>query len=154
MYDLAVGLVIFVLVFGSLYYVWGSAERSLQNEEIKLMEQKAFSITEVLLRTPGQPENWHGISGKDIVVIGLAAGDRVLDWKRLQRFYEIGDVNYDGARRLMGLGGYGYYFSAEGIEDFNSGRQPADGNCIVGVSRTAVYGGEDANVTLVIYRPR
>ncbi|MFH1225251.1 MAG: hypothetical protein V1676_05605 [Candidatus Diapherotrites archaeon] len=152
--DFLFGLFIFLLIVAWLLSVWtNNMEVAIGEQNFDEMRMKGFQIMDVLVRTPGTPENWEGTGITNISTIGLAYKDRVVDANKLAKFIWLGDIAHEYAKtkEIFGIVPYDYEFTLDGIEDFNTGKPIEGAPIVISMERTVLYLGSDANAKIAIY---
>jgi len=147
--DLFVAIFVFMILLTAILVTWNVYSDRL-NEGI-LYENlllNAFYITDTLVKTQGQPDNW--IVG-DIQTIGLADTDRSLSKTKVNQFVSM---DYNTAKEIFNVERYDFYFQ---IEDPN-GANLIDpygtigvGENIVRISRLVIYDGGPAYVRFTLW---
>lgn len=88
--DTMSAILIFLLVSGSLTWVWTTkaieAENLLYESEIEIMAERAI---DTLIRSTGLPKNWEKLEIDAIEVIGLAKRDRILEEEKINKFFQL-----------------------------------------------------------------
>ncbi len=154
--DLAASAIVFMLIFVMLAFAWYYvSEQSGQAADFSEMESRALSITDILVRSPGYPENWNE---SNVSSIGLADRENVLDPAKVTGFLNL---DYNASRVLFGLRGEDYYFSVTYLNDsvvlyngtsITKGRFPDSHSIIVPVSRSVLFAGTLAKLNFILYK--
>jgi len=152
--DMTIAMFILFLVLAGLLGVWTNNLEVINEEEIvRELNRKASQTMEVLIRTPGSPDNWDTLTITEVTSIGLASSDRVIDEDKLNTFKNF-TANYDQVREKLKLGAFHYFFTMEGADDVNAGLSTTADAYAVTVSRIVNYKGEEASAKLTIYHIR
>ena len=97
--DFAAGLFIFVLVLAYFLIQWDLfATRFAELATAGSMDSRAIDISEMLVHSPGQPENWTS-EPLNAQSIGFARKQNLLDWNRVAAFSSL---PYANAKQLLG----------------------------------------------------
>jgi len=125
--DLIVSAVIFMAVIGIIMYLWDSNIYEIKKSElINDMKKSATNGAEMLMRTPGAPDNWYtqqyGNGSCNITSIGLTASssDRQLNLEKTCAFMNMGidkNISYSCARYKLVGKSYEFYVS---LTDLNN----------------------------------
>ena len=97
--DFAAGLFIFLLALSYFFIQWDLfSAKFFDLATAGGMDTRAIDISEMLVHTGGQPENWTGapLSAQSI---GLASKDNLLDWNRVAAF---SSMPYANAKQILG----------------------------------------------------
>lgn len=147
--DLFVAIFVFLILLTTILVTWNVYSNRL-NEGI-LYENlllNAFYITDTLVKTQGQPDNW---TLDDVRTIGLAFNDRNLSKSKVEQFVSM---DYNSTKEILNIERYDFYFQ---IEDPN-GANLIDpygvigvGENIVRISRVVVYDGGPAYVRFTLW---
>jgi len=152
--DMMFAIFILFLVLAGLLIAWNNNLQALNDEQLtRSLERKAGQTMDVLIRTEGIPSNWETLSISQVRSIGLADSDRVMNETKLNAFKNF-TGNYDEVREVLKLGTFHYFFSLDGIDDFNAGLITTADVFQVSTSRIVNYKGEEADATLIIYSLR
>src|SRR3989338_3341372 len=80
--DLVVSVVVFIIIFIFLISLWNLySDRLQENVSSEEMYLVSFQISDILLRTPGTPNNWEASS--NAVTIGLELSPGFLDQNKI-----------------------------------------------------------------------
>ncbi len=147
--DLFVAIFVFLILLTTILVTWNVYSNRL-NEGI-LYENlllNAFYITDTLVKSQGQPDNW---TLGNVETIGLSFNDRNLSKNKVEQFVSM-DYNY--SKEMFNVERYDFYFQ---IEDPN-GANLIDpygvigvGENIVRISRVVVYDGGPAYVRFTLW---
>ena len=130
--DLFVTLFIFVIVLSIILISWNKYNYELGYKVAqKDMWLTAFHISDILVSTPGDPNNWELVYNKSDVsgsirTLGLAEFDRELTKSKILNFSDLSNVskkNYTDVKELLNIEGYDFYFRLvhRGSEELYSG---------------------------------
>lgn len=111
--DFLMGLVIFTAVLFIGVSIWNiSYEKSTWLYENKQMQKKALYISNILINTPGIPENWNT---SNVIMAGLKkSNEDSLDPEKLINFRLL---EYSHSKTVLGLGSYDYYINTTDTND-------------------------------------
>jgi hypothetical protein len=102
--DLVIAASIFISLLLSITWAWNDSRLKINLFENKReLYQKGLDIAEMLVKTSGDPANWHElntVNSGTVNAIGLASEDNVLDEDKLDK---LGYVDYEELRRILGL---------------------------------------------------
>lgn len=141
LYDLMFAVMIFLLLFAFAIAKYSSLMNDLGNDDArKEMRNKAEIIAGSLAEGRGVPENWHVLSPNDINQIGLSRKPMVVSGERLQKFISM---DYNEARRILGIPAYDFFFSLSGL---NLGVVPLNAEEAIKIERPVEYEG---NISLM-----
>lgn len=134
--DAIVASMIFAILLIFLIAFWFVSIDSIGNVTAKnTLQTPAIAISDLLLKSPGVPENWENDTSS-LKVIGLAVSDtdhNVLDMEKLDNFTAL---EYNMSRELFGLDeSREFYFM---VEDINHNMLYEAGNPNITESRRAV----------------
>lgn len=147
--DLFLALFIFVLILVFITGFFNVAVRDAdRNVKKTILESSATSISELLVKTPGVPENWERDS-LFVSTIGLASSQNVLSKNKLSNFTEM---NYASAKSTLGLA-YEFFFL---VQDLANNTLYSSGNSSYGrqsasVTRYALLDGEIVSIRVAVH---
>ncbi|MCJ7478573.1 MAG: hypothetical protein MUP63_00145 [Candidatus Nanohaloarchaeota archaeon QJJ-7] len=82
--DMIASVLIFILIVNLSMMTWNIAQRnSVMFNEERSLRDRAAQISDILIRTPGHPEDWNA---DNVEIIGLTAPDHVLSREKLEEF--------------------------------------------------------------------
>jgi hypothetical protein len=156
-------LVFLLLLNGSMVLIESSSKLSSDESILNALNSTALHTADMLVRTKGEPNDWHENDIGYAERVGLAKRDRVLESKRLSKFLEwsqsYGSSDYNKVKGLL-LIGYDYYLKvsdSDGVvlhETGVPGDSRWDGMHAVSVRRIVSIGEEEVAVDFAIYCPR
>ena len=119
--DLFLAIMIFTLIITTVLFTWNSYNAKIDKQiEYNSNLIKAYHISDLLVKYSGKPSSWHQstIEDNEILIIGLAKEDRVIDPDKLTRFLSF---EYDLAREKLNINSYEFYFKISEIngDDLN-----------------------------------
>lgn len=145
-------MMLFLAVILMFVWAWGETQESVWGyETTQGYRDKALDLTDVLLHTGGTPRSWEmldEVTTADVMSIGLVSENCVLDPYKLDRFDEM---DYDDARRILGLGKEGFYIKILG-PDRALYRIGENRDAISSVERPAILNGEIVTFRLSLFR--
>ncbi len=103
--DFIASVIVFFSVVVLVIFAWNYTVG--QNQEqlsFNAIENTALSASDTLLRTPGLPEDWTEVN---VVTLGLASMDNVLNTTKVGRFLNLAD---DKVKTLLGISNFEFYF--------------------------------------------
>lgn len=103
--DFTISIALFLFLIVGCAIVWNTtAGKYARFRDNQFMQEKIFSVSDTLVRTPGYPPEWNGANVK---LIGLSEGESHMLNK--SKLLEFKNVDYSTAKNMWGLGGYEYY---------------------------------------------
>lgn len=114
--DVGLSAVVFLIALIFLLSLWNIYARQLQETTIRgEMELLTFQIMDLLVTTPGVPNNWEELNGlgsqaggDGIYVLGLAPKDRSLSKAKINKFFSL---NYEDVKKYLNVERYELSFS-------------------------------------------
>ncbi len=104
---MATAAFVFIMMLLLVEYQVSFGRVSELEEEIKIKEA-AHLCSEQLLKSRGDPVNWHLASGIDeIHSIGLVYNENNLNWNKVQKFSQLYVNNSQQMKEMLGVGAYG-----------------------------------------------
>ncbi|MBI5061048.1 MAG: hypothetical protein HZB67_01940 [Candidatus Aenigmarchaeota archaeon] len=98
------GVIIFLVVLVMIIPLWFYVDLQIRtSEESKEMEDRLVRTSDVLIKSPGSPENWNATN---VLSIGFSSGDRQLNTTKIISFL---DMNYQDSKKKLGIEGYEFY---------------------------------------------
>ena len=103
--DFTVSIALFLFLIVGCAIVWNTTVgKYARFRDNQFMQEKIFSVSDALIRTPGYPQEW---DSANVRLIGLSEGEsNVLNKSKLLEFK---NVDYSVAKNMWGLSGYEYY---------------------------------------------
>lgn len=100
--DLILAMLLFLVVVYMVFWANAEAADKIPSyEKSQAYKEKALNVTDVLLKTPGDPADWETLADlNQTESIGFVKEANVLDRSKLLRF---GDIPEQQARRMLGL---------------------------------------------------
>ena len=149
-FDFSVAFFIFMIVFATLIFLFAdSLTEKINQQDFHSMDLKANLAAETLVKSTGYPTNWQDISATQINSIGLCKTDRSIDEKKLNAFK---NMDYDSARKLLGLNEFDFYFQFTGDNNVTAGLFPAADITTTTATRIVEYKGSDGIAKITVYR--
>jgi len=85
--DVVISLIIFMFLVTICFYLWNRTyDKSSYFSEQNLMKERLFQITDLMIRTPGYPENW---TEENVRLIGLSSKDHILQLSKLNQLLSM-----------------------------------------------------------------
>jgi hypothetical protein len=153
--DFVLSAVVFSLALITVLFIWNYTNtETAERIEFKRAEGLVLSISDVLIRTSGVPDDWNTTTVK---VLGLASDENVLNRTKVERFLSL---DYNGSKRILGVPLYDYYFR---LADINGGTifinqteavkgvYPADAEIVVPVQRYGLLDGEIVKMGFILW---
>lgn len=153
--DLLFATFLFFVLLAGLYYYTQTLQSEAQDRlDRRTMDVLASNLAEFIIKNPGTPVNWHTLNDvNQIVQIGLAQKDRVLDPEKVVMMVNMGNLDYTTAKSKLRLPYYEFYMTFDGGVDLVTGVQPpANKNASV-VQRLVTIDGVETTFTLTLYEP-
>ncbi len=132
--DLAFAVLIFLLVAGSINWIWSSkateSEKQIYEDEMLLMAKRTL---DALVRNSGEPADWKNptVPIDDIKTIGLAKRDRILDEGKINKLLKLTE-EYEHISELAGYWKFNDDPTDGTIDDSSAYRN--NGTCTPGTS--------------------
>ena len=137
MSDFLVSIVIILVIITTSALIWNRSVDNLRVKEIRTeMENVAISISNQLIRGFGVPADWNQTN---VVELGLAYRDNVLDSKKVSNFISLGK---DKTKTILGIGNYNFIFQLRDINEnilAECGDLPTNAEEAVVVRRIVLY---------------
>lgn len=152
--DFIISAVIFCLALALILFAWSfTSTQTAAQGQLSDMESIGLEISDSLVRTPGQPQDWNSTS---VQVIGLASDEGVLDQTKVDRFVNL---SYEQAKQLLGLGLYEFYFELRDLngtlltngQNLTAGTWPQDADLAVPVQRFVLLEQKTAKLKFVLW---
>ncbi|MFC2143497.1 hypothetical protein ACFLQN_03795 [Candidatus Aenigmatarchaeota archaeon] len=133
--DVLFAFMIFLIAIAFLMALWESRiDRLVENNDRNHLETLSLEIADRLIRTGGFPVDWE-TDPNNLITIGLASNDRIIDEEKLEAFFNL---DYNTTRNLLNTMGYEFYFEFAG---FTKGIYPVSEE-IIFTQRIAIYDNE------------
>ena len=149
-FDLVIASVIFVT--GIVLFFIYSLNLSDQGEEsISKLTYQANSAANNLL-SDGTPKDW---VGANVEKIGLLSDGKINETK-LERFYDLSEINYDKSRILLGVQNNYYIFfqekmMLEGKDVEGIGLIPTNPKNLIKISRVTIYKDKPTAINIEVW---
>ena len=102
--DLAFSALLFIIMVIFLLSVWNLYSKHLQEQQVTgEIELTAFQIADLLVSSPGVPNNWEGLNTTQIITLGLIMEDRKVSSSKKTAFFAL---NYTQLKRLFNVERY------------------------------------------------
>jgi uncharacterized protein (UPF0333 family) len=147
--DFAISLFVFLLVLIPIFFVWAYINtQSQQQKVLEEMEHLALSISDMLIRTKGIPEDWNETNVK---VIGLADEENVLSVTKVSYFVNMGINDYNRTKAIL-TGGYDFFFNLSDVEGTTYALigNKSEGRMIVPIERYCIYNEKLAKIQFAL----
>ncbi|RLG16591.1 hypothetical protein DRN62_03350 [Nanoarchaeota archaeon] len=144
-----------VVFFLSLLFVFNSyvsgrlEEFSLYNEYSRL-RNKAIRVTDLLLRTPGLPEDWNE---SNYLQLGLAEEEYIISSQKLDQFLNLSEEEVADS---LGLGSYRLFLNISSALNYTSwveyifGEYPSSSQVAIPVRRLALLDVNGKNIPVKV----
>ena len=153
--DFVVSISIFLLVFSIVVFSWNyiniqNTDRTLFSE----MQVSGLDISDILIRVPGNPENWNETN---VLSIGLASSENVLNKTKVEQFV---NMDYGITKNILGLPDMEYYFAVQHLngtvmeyngQNMSIGTYPVNSSIAVPIFRSVLFGETLAKMVFVLY---
>ena len=93
-----------------VHHVNGRGSNLKGSERNNEMESIILSVSNLLVKTSGNPDNWEDLGFEEINSIGFAERDHVLDNEKISKFYDMNST-YENTTGLLGVRRYGFYLT-------------------------------------------
>jgi len=147
--DFVFASLIFVLLLGFTAATYSNyADLYTKNENKRSLEASALSISEILVKSPGYPENWE-LNASGARVIGLAKSENALDPLKVSAFDSL---TYNDTRALLGIAN-DFYISiktADGQMQMSKGTEQENASS-VSIERAVYYNRSYCRLKVRIY---
>lgn len=162
--DFLFAVLVFLLVLNASMTLIDNNNLSVFDKNIlNDLHSQANQTVNMLVRTPGQPEDWHKKNIDDANVLGLAKRDLVLEFDKVEKFSEwaqdYGSADYNKCKSLL-LIGYDYSLKINDSSGATLYQTPStypgswDGMVALNSKRIVNLDGDEAIVEFTIYYPR
>ncbi|MCX6777929.1 MAG: hypothetical protein NT157_03510 [Candidatus Micrarchaeota archaeon] len=124
--DFMLSLAVFVALLLTIITIWTNIDSQVQDVERRRdMQSISMSVSDALIRSAGNPDNWENLSDLNDIgsvgAIGLAKDEHVLDLKKVSVFIDLdNDVpRYIETKSKMRLANYEVYLTAYDYLGYN-----------------------------------
>ena len=137
--DFILAMIILVFVLQIALSLWNNEIEDFRLKERRIeMEKLALGITDMLVRSPGNPGDWENRNITEIT-LGLAGEDHVLDIQKVSKLFTLPQ---DSVKKILGIENYDFFFAitftnGEVIEEY--GTSSADAKEVVVARRLVLY---------------
>ena len=118
--DLVIAFILVAFILISVMEVWNNTISKLSVfQSKKTSDNRLLDISELLLKTPGDPVNWYkmgDVNPSTVKTIGFAAEDNILDPARIEKASE---VDYDDLKDILGLSKEEIHITVTDLESWN-----------------------------------
>lgn len=98
---------IFIILIIIAFYNWNSYSlRNYESSTFNELELLTIQLADLMIKTPGSPNNWETNLSRSPSIIGLAEFDRVLSKNKLTSFQ---NMSYNSTKTIMNIDRYEYY---------------------------------------------
>ncbi|MBI4043981.1 MAG: hypothetical protein HY393_04215 [Candidatus Diapherotrites archaeon] len=116
--DALAAFFVFLLVFAGLMGITAQLNHSRYAQNVQAdLEFYAVQGLARLTQTPGLPLSWDS-NTMTVSTLGLAFKPGVLSMSKVNAF---ASMDYNTARTALGVNGYDFFFSLDGVQDYNVG---------------------------------
>jgi len=148
--DFSLAVFIFFIAFAFLTIFWvQNIEEKTKETQYFDMDLKANIASEILVKSRGNPVNWHEIDTNQINFIGLAFRERSIDEQKLNTFKNMA---YDTSRELLNISEYDFYFEFTGEDNVTVGLVPTANVDSITITRIVEYKGSEAIARITLYQ--
>jgi len=157
--DLIASITIFVLAIALVMFSWSYASCQNQQQAVSnMIEKKALSVSDALIRTRGFPENWNTTT---VIAVGLASEEGVLNTTKVSEFI---DMDCGKIKHLLGIENYNFYFEindtltnaaveTEDGKNATKGEFPAGwATAVVPIERYVLFGNRPAKMRFILWQ--
>ena len=149
--DLVVSVVVFIIIFIFLISLWNLySDRLQENVSSEEMYLVSFQISDILLRTPGTPNNWE--AGSNAVTIGLELSPGFLDQNKIDSFLAY---DYQEVKEMFNIERFEYNFKIFDVDRNllgSSGEAPSEAEQVVSINRFALIGNETREILFTLWK--
>ena len=147
--DFSIAITIFILLLTASIVVWNNHKSKLaQDINYNEMMIIAYRITDLLVKTSGQPDDW---TKDNLQVIGLADSNRELSVDKVNNF---SNINYDTAKEILYIKGYDFSFQlitqSQQLTNLY-GKNSSNASQIISLRRFVLYNGTEAIMEFKIW---
>lgn len=147
--DFLIAVLVYAVVLIFIVGFWFASMMEIDRMvERNRMDSAAITISDLLIKSPGVPENWEeGPSGAG--TLGLAGSQNVLDPEKVSNFTSL---DYNSSKEVLGVEG-DFYFYVEDLEGnrlYETGLAEL-GEGVVPVMRFGVLEGEIVRMVVVVH---
>lgn len=105
--DFVMSMILFSIILGLGIMLWNvSCEKLTRYYSTEQMQDKALYVSDILLNTPGVPQNWNT---SNVMMVGLKENNTdVLDLDKIISFRMLG---YNESKRYLGVGSYDFFIN-------------------------------------------
>lgn len=150
--DLFIALFVATILIVIIIFTWNRytviLEENVDYEEMQII---AFQISDLLVKSKGEPEDWEN-DPNNVDVIGLASSDRELSPMKVEAFINL---SYNITLKSLGAELYDYYFQ---LKHINGTKMAEHGvifppnSSVVNVPRLVIYENEEAIVEFAVWK--
>ncbi len=153
--DLLFATFLFFILLAGLYYYTQSLQSEAQERlDRRTLDVLSSNLAEFIIKNPGTPVNWHELSDQNqIVQIGLAQKDRVLNPEKVVALVNMGNLDYANTKTRLHLPYYEFYMTFSGGVDLETGIEPSANKNASVVQRLVTIDGVETTFTLTLYEP-
>ena len=142
--------IVFVILLVFTIVFWFNSVSSAQNSVVRnRMEFTAISISDILLKSPGEPSNWTNNTA-NIQMLGLATSQNVLSTAKLANF---SNISYSNMKTILGVTSEFYFYVQDlnGSRLYEAGNSTLSGDNIVAITRFAVLNNQKVRMRVTVY---
>jgi len=153
-YDFIIAMTLFLFMFITLHSIWaGNFNATVENQMRTQTQESGYKALEVLVKSSGYPLDWE-TDPNNAEVIGLAKRKNILDNDKVEAFKNMGLVNYELSKNLLGLEIFDYRFEMDALEDINDfvvGADLPSDKEIYSTTRVVNYKGAEAVAQIYVF---
>ncbi|MBW6451691.1 MAG: hypothetical protein K0B02_03085 [DPANN group archaeon] len=102
--DFILSLLIFLMIVSLSISIWDNITEKTRNiDTVTYMQQKAFYITDILIKTKGYPENWNSTT---VELIGLSTGKNHMIG--IEKINMLDNISYDDIIEMWDINSFGF----------------------------------------------
>ena len=135
--DFVFASLIFMIILGYSIVAYSNSIEQIKSDISKnKIESEVFSISQILVKSPGTPANWEDNPGA-VVVIGLAGSENILSLEKVDAFDSL---SINETKDILGIN-HDFYIQIESIDGdkfFSKGTELANSSS-VSIERVVYY---------------
>ena len=139
--DLFIAISVFIILITIMTLTWNLYNLRLQNRfDYDDMMTKAFQVSDVLIKSKGNPVDWE-TDPNSTIVIGLSSNDRIISKTKVETFTDEDLFNESKLKDILKVNQFNYYFvlrHLNGTLIHTRGLFPS-GNLAINLARLVLY---------------
>lgn len=154
--DFISSIIIFFLVVSVTIFAWNyTINKNTEQVNFNEMENKALMISDIIIRSQGQPPDW---DTGNVQTIGLASEENVINQTKTLQFITM---DYNIIRQLWGIRSYNFYLEMQYINgttiqtngnNITKGTYPINtSRFVVPVERYVLYNGKVSKLSFILW---